>query len=316
MRRRPMRRGRLTVPPAPGMRPSRTSGSEMRVSGVATTRPAKAASSIPEPATSTVEVDDRAVGHLGQESRRTSGQAQQVGRRRVAPGSELVEVAATAERGPGTVESHRGDRRVEHGDVEGLDQGVPHRRVEGVVPVRPVEGDDQFRRPVAPPAPPVRPGRPGVGLADRTARTRTRDRPGAGRRRWTRPRGLRTPTGRSVPRSSTASVIEARGKDATVRVRWARAAIPSGSRPTATSAQSAPRSASSTTATTTAGRVDSRSTLRASGRRREPPGVHHDQRPLREGVAVVSAVGGQGPGELGAGDGLGLHPPEGTVGRP
>ena len=46
---RPIRLGRLTVPPAPGMSPRWTSGREMRADGAATTRWAKAASSIPEP---------------------------------------------------------------------------------------------------------------------------------------------------------------------------------------------------------------------------------------------------------------------------
>jgi hypothetical protein len=40
-------RGMLTVPPAPGIRPMDTSGSRNVVPGRATTRPAKAASSMP-----------------------------------------------------------------------------------------------------------------------------------------------------------------------------------------------------------------------------------------------------------------------------
>ena len=46
---RPMRRGRLTVPPAPGIRPRDTSGRPKVASALATTRPANAGSSTPDP---------------------------------------------------------------------------------------------------------------------------------------------------------------------------------------------------------------------------------------------------------------------------
>ncbi len=45
----PIRRGMLTVPPAPGTRPIATSGSRNVASAAATTRPAKAGSSTPAP---------------------------------------------------------------------------------------------------------------------------------------------------------------------------------------------------------------------------------------------------------------------------
>ena len=48
-RQRPIRRGTLTEPPAPGTRPIRTSGSAKKASGAATTRPAYAAISMPAP---------------------------------------------------------------------------------------------------------------------------------------------------------------------------------------------------------------------------------------------------------------------------
>ena len=47
--RRPMRRGRLTVPPAPGTRPRPISGSAISVSSAATTVVENAASSMPDP---------------------------------------------------------------------------------------------------------------------------------------------------------------------------------------------------------------------------------------------------------------------------
>ena len=46
---RPMRRGRLTVPPAPGSRPRRTSGSQKNASGVEVMVLVKAGSSMPAP---------------------------------------------------------------------------------------------------------------------------------------------------------------------------------------------------------------------------------------------------------------------------
>jgi formyl-CoA transferase len=49
VRRRPTRRVRLTVPPAPGTRPRPISGRAIRVSAAATTRSANAASSMPDP---------------------------------------------------------------------------------------------------------------------------------------------------------------------------------------------------------------------------------------------------------------------------
>ncbi len=48
-RQRPIRRGTLTDPPAPGTRPMPTSGSPKNASGAATTRPAYAAISVPAP---------------------------------------------------------------------------------------------------------------------------------------------------------------------------------------------------------------------------------------------------------------------------
>src|SRR5581483_3097405 len=48
-RSRPIRRGRLTVPPAPGTRPMATSGRRNVVSGRAMTRPANAGNSVPAP---------------------------------------------------------------------------------------------------------------------------------------------------------------------------------------------------------------------------------------------------------------------------
>lgn len=49
VRSRPIRTGRLAVPPAPGISPIPTSGNRITVSGAASTRPANAASSIPAP---------------------------------------------------------------------------------------------------------------------------------------------------------------------------------------------------------------------------------------------------------------------------
>ena len=79
-----------------------------------------------------------------------------MGRRRVAPGAELVEVAAAAERRTGPVEDDA-HARVRLGDGQRVQQRVAHGGVVGVAHRRPVERDVQDGAAVAlPPHPQTR----------------------------------------------------------------------------------------------------------------------------------------------------------------
>ena len=95
---RPMRRGMLTVPPAPGTRPMPQLGQgDARVGGrgdVGGERRDLDAGAHARP----VQVDVDAVGQQVGEAGRAAGQPRDVGRRRIGERTELAEVAAAAER--------------------------------------------------------------------------------------------------------------------------------------------------------------------------------------------------------------------------
>ena len=125
---RPMRRGMLTVPPAPGTRPRASSGRAMRVSGAAVDVAGERRHLDPRPHARPVQVDVQAVGEEVGEAGRAAGEAGDVGRRRVGERPELTEVAAAAERRAVAGQPHRRDGVVDGGQRERLGQPVAQRR--------------------------------------------------------------------------------------------------------------------------------------------------------------------------------------------
>jgi hypothetical protein len=82
---------------------------------------------------------------LGQEEGSRPGHPDGVGGGRVGSGPELVKVAPAREGGPGASQVDLGDRPVEGGHGQRLDQAVAHGRAIGVVNPGPVERDVQHR---------------------------------------------------------------------------------------------------------------------------------------------------------------------------
>ena len=129
------------MPPAPGTSPRPSSGSESNVSGAATTWPANAGNSIPEPAqcpwrytverarTASIERPMLAVS-------RTRSRAGRVVER-----AELVEVATGAEHRTVAAQLDGRDRRISGRNGESLEERVTHGSIQCVAHMRPVEDD-------------------------------------------------------------------------------------------------------------------------------------------------------------------------------
>ena len=199
---RPMRRGRLTVPPAPGIRPRDTSGRPKVASALATTRPANAGSSTPDPRQAPCDVRGHAVGDRVDGapalwSIRTRCAVAGSGRE---PNSSRSPPAQNA--GPSPREVDLRDRVVDRGELERVDELVAHRGVEGVADLGAGQGDVQ-RVSVALDAARASPVvDPLARRARRPPGVRTPGRPAAPSTRPTRRAGPRRPTGSPAPRSS------------------------------------------------------------------------------------------------------------------
>ena len=141
---RPMRRGRLTVPPAPGTRPSATSGSWKKAPGSATTRRQKAGSSAPAP---TQAPCTRASTRSA--TRASSAAALRVERIACAvAGSGSVPNSSRSpplqKLGPAPREHDPPEARVLDHERERLAERVAHLRREGVALVGPVQREVQL----------------------------------------------------------------------------------------------------------------------------------------------------------------------------
>ena len=172
---RPIRRGRLTVPPAPGTRPRDSSGRAKRVSGWATTRPAKAGSSTPAPmhepwARTSTRDDRRATRRAGLRVRRIRCDDAGSGKSPNSSRSPPLQNDGPAPRS--TIRSIESSTRATR---QRFGHAVAHRPVEGVVDVGPVERDgERAVDPVGQHG--VRPAR-GAGAAARPARQRANSGP-------------------------------------------------------------------------------------------------------------------------------------------
>ena len=139
-----MRRGMLTVPPAPGTRPMASSGRAMRVLGRGDDVAGERRHLDPGAHARPVEVHVQPVGESVGEPRRAAGEAGHVRRRRIGERAELAEITAAAERRAVAGQPHGGDRVVDDGERQRLGQPVAQRHRDGVVAARPVEHDAQL----------------------------------------------------------------------------------------------------------------------------------------------------------------------------
>ena len=144
MRWRPIRRGRLTVPPAPGIRPQRELWERSPHVGCADDAVRERRELDPRTETGAVEVDDDTVGEVGKHPPDAGREPDQVGGGRIGERPELVEITAAAVVGTVPTEVHRRDLGVGDGDRQRVEESVTERRIERVANSRAVEHDLQL----------------------------------------------------------------------------------------------------------------------------------------------------------------------------
>ena len=134
-----MRRGMLTVPPAPGTSPIATSGSWKKASSEADHPAGEGRKLDARTHAGSVQLGAQPVGAVGEQASRVAGGSDGVGGGRVGEGAELVEVSSAAEGGSAprritsVIEESQTDR------PKPLHQGVAHLRGEGVPLLRSVQ---------------------------------------------------------------------------------------------------------------------------------------------------------------------------------
>ena len=143
VRRRPMRRGRLTVPPAPGTRPRPISGSAICVSGAATHGVGEGGELDARTHARAMQVGHRRRPQPGEHAPDAALQADDVRRGRVRPGAELVEVAAGAEGVALAPQLDPVDIGVGGGKRQRFGELVAHQRVERVAASGTRQGDGE-----------------------------------------------------------------------------------------------------------------------------------------------------------------------------
>ena len=153
---RPMRRVRLAVPPAPGIRPSDTSGSADSRARIGDHPAGERRHLDPAAERRTVDAHLDPVTEPFDESGRAARQPGDVGRDRIRTSAELAEVSAAAERRAVAADDHFADRVVDQRDRQRAVEFIAQLHGDRVVAVRPIERErqptavplDQHRRPV------------------------------------------------------------------------------------------------------------------------------------------------------------------------
>ena len=139
----PIRRGMLAVPPAPGISPMLTSGSDTVVPSAASTAPANALSSMPGSHARPVQMGRHLRAQAADPPAGAALDPDAVGAGRIGAGAELGQIAPAGKVRSVAAQVDRRHRRIVGRQLQGGHQFVAHAGAVGVAPLRPVQGDPQ-----------------------------------------------------------------------------------------------------------------------------------------------------------------------------